>query len=152
MFRMLGVSDAAWLANLHALSFEKPWDSKEFIGLFESGAVGLAFEGMLTSFILLRRVLDEAEVLTLATHPDFRRRGLAGRLLAEAESALAKQGVSRFFLEVRMDNVAAQKLYQQAGYEVMSQRRNYYMLPDGTQCDALVMQKTIFEDGGSGRS
>lgn len=109
-------------------------------------------KGVIKAFILLRRVLDEAEILTLATRPDFRRRGLAGKLLAAVESTLVAQGTNHFFLEVRVDNIAAQKLYQQAGYEVMYQRRNYYTLPDGTQCDALVMQKTIFEDGGSGRS
>ena len=73
------------LARLHATAFEqdRPWSPEEFASLLtQPGTLLLGDE---RAFILGRVILDEAEVLTLATHPDHRRRGLATTLLARFE-------------------------------------------------------------------
>lgn len=140
MFRPLGKSDAAMMAALHAICFDKPWGESEFVSLLETGAIGIGNE---CAFILLRPAADEAEIITLGTHPDFRRAGLAVQLLYKVEENLLAQGITRLFLEVRVDNEAAQKLYFKAGYEGIAVRQGYYTLPDGRQVDAVVMQKII---------
>jgi ribosomal protein S18 acetylase RimI-like enzyme len=53
----------------------------------------------------------------VAVHPDYRRRGIARRLMQEAEQAHAALGAYRTVLLTHRDNTAAQALYQSLGYE-----------------------------------
>jgi ribosomal-protein-alanine N-acetyltransferase len=79
---------------------------------------------------------DEAWVQNIAVRREAQRRGL-GRTLLEALLAEARaRGLRRTLLEVAVDNVAAQKLYADYGFEPVGLRRGYYQ-PSNT--DALVM-------------
>jgi [ribosomal protein S18]-alanine N-acetyltransferase len=82
----------------------------------------------------------QADVLTLAVAGDRWGEGigttLLGALLAEAE----RRGCREVFLEVRVDNDRAQRLYQQNGFEPVGVRRGYYQ-PSGS--DALVMRRVM---------
>lgn len=48
--------------------------------------------------------------------PDFRRRGVARRLLDAIAAHARRVGVNYIFLEVLADNVAAQRLYEEYGF------------------------------------
>jgi hypothetical protein len=63
-------------------------------------------------------------------------------LLAEA----GRRGCHEVFLEVRVDNARAQKLYRGYGFTEIGLRRGYYQ-PSGT--DALVMRRTAGNALGS---
>jgi ribosomal-protein-alanine N-acetyltransferase len=79
---------------------------------------------------------DEAWVQNIAVCRDAQRRGV-GRALLEALLARARErGAYRVLLEVAVDNVAAQKLYADYGFEPVGVRKGYYQ-PSNT--DALVM-------------
>ena len=73
--------------------------------------------------------------------PEYRRQGLAGRLLMSWQQACAEQGVRRLLLEVRDSNHAAQQLYVKHGFQAYTRRRQYYSLPDGTREDAVLMEQ-----------
>jgi len=60
-------------------------------------------------------------VQRLAVHPDYRRRGIARRLMQEAESARAALGAYRACLLTHRENAAATELYQSLGYEAWEQ-------------------------------
>lgn len=82
-------------------------------------------------FLLWRAVaLDEAEILNLAVHPEFRRQGVGLELLRGLS-------VPRIFLEVRESNHAARALYRRAGFEECGLRRKYY---DNPPEDGIVMR------------
>ena len=85
---------------------------------------------------LIARAADEADVLTLAVAPEVRRRGLGGRLLAEATAFAATLGARVVFLEVSTANIAARTLYKKAGFLRAGLRPKYYL--DLT--DALVLR------------
>jgi ribosomal-protein-alanine N-acetyltransferase len=79
---------------------------------------------------------DEAWVQNIAVRRESQRRGV-GRTLLEALLAEARaRGARRTMLEVAVDNVAAQKLYADYGFEPIGLRKGYYQ-PSNT--DALVM-------------
>ena len=125
----------AALAQTHAAAnaVDRAWSEVEFADLLKSGAV---LFGDARSFLLGRIIAGEGEVLTLATHPDHRRQGLAQAIL----SAFCAQ-CSDVFLEVAADNSAAIALYHRSGFEQVGTRTNYYARPNHTHVDALVLRR-----------
>jgi ribosomal-protein-alanine N-acetyltransferase len=137
--------DAEALAKVHAQAFSKPW-SASAIGALSSSPNAIVVAAreveMVTGFILCRTIADEAEVLTLATAPSHRRRGI-GRQLLEAVARIAEaRGAARFFLEVAADNAAAIALYESVGFHPVGARAGYYCRPGGS-VDALVMRRDL---------
>ncbi len=101
-------------------------------------ACGDALAGMASAVA----VCDEAEITKVATAPEYRRRGIAARLLAELEAALRPHGIRRLLLEVREGNSPARALYASAGFTELSRRAGYYALP---REDAVIMEKLLTE-------
>lgn len=132
------------MARLHARAFRgqgRAWSADEFTTLLESSHV-FAVAGA-ECFALARVIVDEAELLTIATDPARRRAGLARATLLSLEGAAHARGAAQIFLEVAADNVAAQGLYRSAGYEPSARRSGYYHRPDGTVVDALILRKPL---------
>ena len=100
---------------------------------------GAELEVEVGGFLLWRRAADEAEIVTLAVRPEARRRGLGGRLLGRTMDRAREQGVTRLFLEVADDNLAALALYGSRGFEPVGKRPDYYARPDGSRADALIL-------------
>ncbi|WP_297735865.1 GNAT family N-acetyltransferase [uncultured Maricaulis sp.] len=139
-------SSAAKLAGLHRQCFAQAWSEAEFASLLNlPGCTGWVCRdaGRFVALALFRQALDEAELLTLATHPDYRRSGHADVLLTCGEKALFDQGVERVFLEVSTANPGALALYARTGYGEIARRPAYYR--DGS--DALVLEKWLRKDG-----
>ena len=80
---------------------------------------------------------EVADVMTMAVAPGAQRRGLGRRLLDELVARARGDGAAYLMLEVRDDNVAARKLYEARGFEVLTTRRRYYQPGD---VDAHVMR------------
>lgn len=100
----------------------------------------MQFFGTEVCFLIARFVGDEAEVLTLATHPDHQRQGQARIVLGDFMRALPQNRVRTAFLEVAKDNAVALGLYRSFGFETVGLRKNYYLNTDGTKSDACVLQ------------
>lgn len=131
------------LAKLQAAAFSatRAWSAAEFASLLSHP--GTRVIGDENCFILIRNVLDEAEVLTLATAPAMRRRGLARSILHEAEEQAKAQGAATIFLEVAENNTAAIGLYTSSGYSQIGRRPGYYLPKDGAPIAALVLRKSL---------
>jgi ribosomal-protein-alanine N-acetyltransferase len=69
---------------------------------------------------------DEAHIVTIATHPDWRRRGLSEWLLLEMMAVIRTQAGQAVTLEVRAGNEAAQALYRKLGFDEVGRRKRYY--------------------------
>ena len=82
---------------------------------------------------------DEAHIVTIATHPEFRRLGLAEYLLRRMIEQAQAGGATDITLEVRMGNGAAQRMYEKLGFVKVGVRKEYYR--DNRE-DALLM--TLF--------
>src|SRR5829696_7766040 len=82
-----------------------------------------------------------AHLTTIGVAPEHRRRQLAKRLLTHVEHALHTRGIFTIVLEVRVSNAAAQKLYRDAGYNVVQRLAKYYN--NGEDC--FLMMKSLSE-------
>lgn len=134
---MTAADQAERLAALHATAFDAPWTAAAFADLLDQPGV-FAVEGP-DGFILMRTVVDEAEILTLAVHPDARGSGQGTRLVLEGVAAAAARGAERAFLEVAEDNAAARAVYVRTGFVEAGRRAAYYSRPDGSRADALLL-------------
>jgi len=147
--RAAGIADSAVLASLHVGSFERPWAEAEFRDLFGApgvfGALAEAGDGP-AAFGLAREAGGEAELLTLATAPGHRGRGLARRVLAELGHEAARRGVRWWFLEVSVANAPAIALYESMGFARAGRRPGYYPGP----LDALILRRDGGDFGGQG--
>jgi ribosomal-protein-alanine N-acetyltransferase len=136
---------APLLAGLHAEAFEEGWSAAALQDLLRmpgaAAVMALDPTGPL-GFILTRRAADEAEIITIATRPAMRRRGVARRLLARQLADLAGEGVRQVFLEVAPSNTAALGLYASAGFREAGRRKGYYRRGHGAE-DAIVMLREL---------
>ncbi|HLO29638.1 MAG TPA: ribosomal protein S18-alanine N-acetyltransferase [Anaerolineales bacterium] len=138
--RKMTVADLPAVVELDQKSFSLPWPERSFrFEITENPAsrcwVG-ELDGKVVGMIVVWLIVDEAHVATLATHPDFRRQGIAKNLLAYALRDLAGEGARSSFLEVRESNLAAQEMYHKFGYKEAGRRRRYYRDNDE---DAILM-------------
>ncbi len=91
-------------------------------------------------FITVAASDGTGHITTIGVAPEHRRRGLARKLLAFAEEALRKRTVNTVFLEVRVDNQAAQTLYRELGYATVQRLPKYYNSGE----DGFLMVKSLF--------
>jgi ribosomal-protein-alanine N-acetyltransferase len=93
--------------------------------------------GVITGYGGLAGAGGQADVLTLAVAEDQWGRGIGGVLLDGLLEEATRRGCAEVFLEVRVDNERAQRLYRRRGFTGIGVRRGYYQ-PSNT--DALVMR------------
>lgn len=136
-----GFSAAVSAALGAAFTAGRPWSATEFAALLAQP--GMILTGTPQGFLLARVTLDEAEILTLATHPDQRRQGLARAALTAFEARARAAGAHRAFLEVAEDNAAARALYAQAGFAPVGRRPGYFRAPSGPPVAALILRKSL---------
>jgi ribosomal-protein-alanine N-acetyltransferase len=81
---------------------------------------------------------EEAWINNIAVRADHQRGGIGRALLLHLLDQAGARGATQTLLEVAADNAAAQRLYDEQGFEVVGVRRGYYQ-PGNT--DALVMRR-----------
>lgn len=122
---------------LEKLCFPCPWSEEQFHAALEDKFIELfgicTAEERVVAYLLCSIIDDYAEILNIATHPDFRNKGLAKKLL---RFWLSQEHIQKahIILEVRAKNIPAQNLYTQCGFKQIHKRKNYY-----GDDDALVM-------------
>lgn len=136
-------ADLPALAELERGAFSDPWTEVQLRdALGWAGAIAIVAENAtgLLGYVLGRVVVDQAEILSLATAARHRRRGIGRELLAAVVAAMVERGARSAWLEVRVSNQAARAMYQSAGFVVAGLRRDYYRQPLE---DALILQREL---------
>ncbi len=146
----LGALDLDRAAALHGESFaamgERPWTRQDLAGLMASPGVSgfLLRAGEDDAGVALCRVVaDEAELLTIAIRPAWRRKGGAARLLTAVVERAREAGATTLLLEVGADNPAARRLYEASGFEPVGLRKAYYQRGTLPPADAVLMRRAL---------
>jgi ribosomal protein S18 acetylase RimI-like enzyme len=95
-------------------------DSREaFADQLARGQVVLGLEdaGRLVACVVITDDTRKGWINRLAVEPDYRRQGLAARLVAEAERELRARGIQVFAALIEDENVASLSLFQREGYK-----------------------------------
>ncbi|MBE6941665.1 MAG: ribosomal-protein-alanine N-acetyltransferase [Ruminococcaceae bacterium] len=133
----------AQIAEIEKLCFSDPW-SENSVASELNNPLSLwlvALDGAtVAGYVGSQSVLDGADMMNIAVHPDYRRRGIAWELVTGLADALAEKGVKSLALEVRQSNAPAIALYEQLGFQQVGLRPNYYRNPKE---NALIMRKEL---------
>lgn len=136
--RVLNCSDIDGIQDIACTSFDTLWSRQDYgyflshpcrfaCGIFrprnENGGRSDNGEFRLVSYLIGLVVSQELDVITVATHPDFRRQGLSELLF---EHTIRDPNISKLFLEVGTDNLSAQMLYRKIGFTATGTRLAYY--------------------------
>ncbi|MDR2201859.1 MAG: tRNA (adenosine(37)-N6)-threonylcarbamoyltransferase complex dimerization subunit type 1 TsaB [Clostridiales bacterium] len=135
-------SDLDAMAAIETKCIECPWTKRMLAeSLADPAYIFLCADagGKAVGYAAARISGADADTGNIAVLPEFRRRGIARRLLKELEDASRAAGAERIFLEVNVNNRPAAALYSGAGYLKSGTRKGYY--PDGG--DAVVMVKNL---------
>jgi [ribosomal protein S18]-alanine N-acetyltransferase len=89
-------------------------------------------ENKVVGYIGVEKILDEIHIINMAVDPGYRGQGVGNRLM---QHVLNDEEV--FFLEVRVSNETAKKIYERYGFKDIHVRKGYYA--DGE--DACVMRR-----------
>ena len=135
---MTALPDFALLSAIHQACFAQGWNQQAFSDLFNITGT-LAFTADIAGFGILRLLVDEAEILTIAVLPEARRQGIGKTIFSSMLQWAKEKNVKSVFLEVAESNITAQELYKSAGFAIVSRRKNYYNHNE----DAIVMQKSL---------
>ena len=124
--------DLAQVAAIQAASPEAAqWDAAGYLLYdFRVSVRGIRVAGFLVSRTLVE---GETELLNLAVAPEFRRQGVARKLV----KALLAASPGVVYLEVRESNRAARKFYNRMGFQEVISRSGYYQAPPEA---AIVMK------------
>ncbi len=140
--------DANAVAAVHRHSFAYPWTAADFLTFAnapECHSVVAWQDGAIAGVVVLSIAGGDAEILTLAIAPAWRRNGIASSILARAMGDAASKGAEALFLEVGVRNDAALALYERLGFTRAGRRAKYYTTPDGPE-DAIIMKRFLGEN------
>lgn len=143
--RLAEAADVNQLLDLELRCFTSDRFNKRQFAYLVKKANGLVFvyeidKKIVGSLILLKRKNSQRlRIYSISVDPDFRGKGIASKLLSQAEKAATDQNLKALTLEVKSTNRAAIDLYVRFGFETKSVKENYY--EDGNS--AFVMVKEI---------
>lgn len=125
--------------------FGEAWTASQLAGFMAMPGVTLAIASLdhaWLGFALSRVILHEAELLLLATHRNWQRRGIGNLLLGDFMSSARKSRIETLHLEVRVNNPAVE-FYSSNGFECVHRRPTYYRGRNGDLFDALSFRKIL---------
>ena len=129
------------VAALEKLCFADPW-SENSVASELNNDLALWLVAMnddtVVGYIGSQTVAGETDVMNIAVHPDWRRRGIAQSLIECLVVELKNRGSEALMLEVRASNAPAIALYEKLGFRQVGRRPNYYR---NLKEDALILRK-----------
>lgn len=129
------------VAELEKLCFADPWSERSVASELKNpySMWFVACEGdRVAGYVGSQSAIDEADMMNLAVHPDYRRKGVAQELVTALCDGLTQKGIRCLLLEVRASNEPAKTLYERMGFVQVGRRPNYYRNPKE---DALILRK-----------
>ncbi|MCE9646982.1 MAG: ribosomal protein S18-alanine N-acetyltransferase [Chloroflexi bacterium] len=140
VIRKMILEDLEQVVEIDQASFSLPWPSRSFRYELTDNPASRCWvmdvDGKIAAMLVAWLIVDEIHIATIATHPEYRRRGLGRKLLMHTLLSAREEGAITSFLEVRAGNLAALEMYRNFGYEEGGRRAAYYK--DNNE-DAILM-------------
>jgi ribosomal-protein-alanine N-acetyltransferase len=140
-FAPMTAADLDEVLVVERASYTHPWTHGNFSDSLRSGyqAQLLRAGGELLGYFVAMKGVDEVHLLNITVAPRWQGQGW-GRLMLDALALWSRgQGAQWLWLEVRVSNERAQRIYERNGFRRVGERKAYYPAPEGRREDAVVM-------------
>lgn len=137
-FRYAMISDLTEVKAIEQLTSHYPWSDKLFDESINKLLV-ITQKQEIIGFAVVALVAQQAELHLIAIHPKAQSQGY-GQLILSLIVESMPASIESFFLEVRVSNCRAIRLYQRLGFVQIGERKDYYRNGLGTE-DAIIMAR-----------
>ena len=142
-FTQMAPCHVSQVAALEKLCFADPWSENSIAGELKNDIslwLMALDDDRVVGYIGSQTAGGETDMMNVAVHPDYRRRGIAQILIEQLILGLEERGSDSLSLEVRVSNESAIALYEKLGFVQVGRRPNYYRNPKE---DALILRKEL---------
>ena len=126
--------------EIEEASFPSPWPREDMeYEITQNQAARyyvLEEDGVVQAYAGVWFLIGEGHVTSVAVHPEARGNGYGERIVEHMMRQAAELGVVFLSLEVRENNLAAQRLYKKLGFKKAGLKEGYY---EDTGEDAVIM-------------
>lgn len=129
-------NDMPYVLEIENSSFEFPWTEEDFTKVLrERNCIGMVAEygDLVLGYMIYELRKSKLHVLSLAVHPEYRRRRIGTQMVNKLIEKLSHQRRNRIVLEVRETNMDACLFFHECGFLATSVIQNFY---DDTTEDA----------------
>jgi len=146
-FREMTLADIPYVRAIEREGYDFPWSDSLFEQAVKSTkycVVALEHE-TIVGYAILSYVVGEAELINICIAPSAQGKGYAKALLEHVIDHATQKDNQDMYLEVRVTNAPAIHIYEQAGFNEIGRRKNYYATKAGKE-DAILMALPLFKD------
>lgn len=139
LIRKMEARDVSGVAKIEQENFSMPWSEKAFMdSLSQKEALFLVAEeeDRVLGYIGIYLSFEEGEITNVSVDSSSRNKGVGSELVEQLKKEAQARGTEKIFLEVRVSNEPAIRLYEKQGFEQVGCRKNFYEKP---REDAWVM-------------
>ena len=125
--------------------YSHPWSRGNFTDSLASGyQIELLLGGdQLIGYFVAMPGVEEAHLLNITVAPEFQQQGWSVVLLDALALWARGRGAQWLWLEVRVSNLRARKVYEKYGFERVGERKRYYPSASAEREDAIVMSYAL---------
>ena len=130
--RKMRREDVVEVAELERKIFPDAWSENALLETWKQRQTMLLIaleDRKIIGYLILYFVLEDGEIARIAVADEYRRKGVAGKMLRELALLCRENGVNRLMLDVRESNEPAKAFYVRQGFEVDGIRKDYYTNP-----------------------
>jgi len=139
MIDFMKEEDIDAILDISSLSFSVCWSKDSYIQELTNPIARYLvakIDNKVIGFVGTWIVLDESHITNIAVHPNYRKQGIASKLLEKFLTYCQSQGCVAYTLEVRSGNKAAKALYEKYNFKQDGVRKGYY---EDNKEDAIIM-------------
>jgi len=143
-FRPMQETDLDAVLEIERASYPYPWTRTIFMDCLHASysCWVCGRHGLIESYAVLSMAAGESHLLNICVRKESRRQGIGEKMLTHLTAIARRHNADVIFLEVRVSNTLARKLYEFAGFNELGSRRDYYPT-DGGREDALIFARTL---------
>ncbi len=146
-FRQMVGADAPEVHAIETDVFPSPWSEMGIVNTVAQGyncwVLCEEESRKIAGYFMLMTSIDEAHLLKIALKSSLHGKGYGRMLMDRVLQTAREHGMVSMLLEVLPSNTGPYNMYVKYGFEQIGIRKNYYINPDGTREDAIVMRKML---------
>lgn len=145
------LTDVDRIHEISTESFSTPWSlnaiQEEVYNEMAYYLVSRDENGSATGFAGAWLVFDEVQITNIAVGKKYRQKGVAKALLKRLIEDMKERNMSMMFLEVRVSNTPARRLYESQGFVYTGKRNSFYDDKEDALLMTLYLKDSIAEKG-----